>query len=80
MALKNSVLNNTDYLLRVGYVAIVIRFFKVVAFVKKKTLRAEMVYCFAPTCNHSSKSSVLKDISFLGSYTTFIMADGARDW
>ena len=67
MALKNSVLN----------------FFKVVAFVwkkKKKTLRAEMVYSFTPTCNHLSKSSVLKDISFLGSYTTFIMADGARDW
>ena len=39
-----------------------------------------MVYCFTPTCNHSSKSSVLKDISFLGSYTTFKMADGARDW
>lgn len=32
MALKNSVLNKTDYLLRVGYVAIVFHFFKVVAF------------------------------------------------
>ena len=33
MAQKNSVLNNTDYLLRVGHIAIVFHFFKVVAFV-----------------------------------------------